>query len=126
MTDVGLGMQYPPDQFRRHHGGYVLTDQPAALSYIPPAPFQENTTGGTNTITRLGIGNYKVTLPGLKAFDSVAVATAYGDNSGYCTVESWGAIDSRNPTTANVRCFDKTGAPADSRFTLLYLTNAER
>jgi hypothetical protein len=43
---------------------FVWANQPAASNYTPSLPFQFNSSGGTNRITRLGAGQYQVKLPG--------------------------------------------------------------
>jgi hypothetical protein len=83
-------------------------------SNTPPAAFSFNSFGGTNTVTRSGVGAYTATLPGFTGFGDTVHVTAYGSDSTYCKVAGWGV------PTVNVRCFTAAGAPADSLFTLVY------
>ncbi|MEV4411314.1 hypothetical protein [Catellatospora sp. NPDC049609] len=78
---------------------------------------------GVNTVSHGGIGSgtYKVWLPGVStgSYDGNLQVTAQHPNSPRrCKVDSW------NPGGAGldvvVRCYDHTGAPADSWFDLTY------
>jgi hypothetical protein len=95
---------------------YVWANDPAAASYTPNLTYQFNSSGAQNTIVRQGVGVYAVTLPGQTAAGGTVEVTAYGLDSDYCKVSSW--VQSGSDTVARVRCFDTTGAPSDSRFTL--------
>jgi hypothetical protein len=95
---------------------YVWADDPAAASYTPSLTYQFNSSGAQNTIARQGVGVYAVTLPDQTALGGTVEVTSYGLGSDYCKVSSWG--QSGSDTVVWVRCFDTTGAPSDSRFTL--------
>lgn len=93
-------------------GGYLWADQPTADTYTPSAAYQYNATGARNTITRSGVGQYMATFPGVSLSGGSVEVTAYGSGSEYCKVASWGN------DTVWVNCFDSSGAPADTYYTL--------
>jgi hypothetical protein len=103
--------------------GYVWADQPTSPSYTPNLNFQDNSSGGINTITRIGVGLYRVRFPGL-ATDSnggTVNVTTYGASGGgrlYCGVIAWGAAGS--DILVDVRCADMSGALVDSRYDATY------
>jgi hypothetical protein len=92
---------------------YVWANQQGAASYTPSLSYQYNSTGGTNTITRSGVGVYQVRLPGAGNVSGHVQVTAYGSGSTRCKVQSW--TSTVTAKLVNVRCFDTAGAPADSR-----------
>ncbi|WP_203997647.1 hypothetical protein [Virgisporangium aurantiacum] len=70
--------------------------------------------GGATGFTRWGIGNYRVTFPGLAMGGGHATAGSRGNPSTYCHIAWWG------PGDATVNCFDRTtDLPADSEFSVL-------
>jgi hypothetical protein len=82
-----------------------------------------NPVGLANTVTHggVGTGTYKVYLPGVSTglFDgNLQVTAQHGNSPRRCKVDSW------DPGSAGlhilVRCYDHTGAPADSWFNLTY------
>lgn len=110
-------------------GAYVWAGSSTTSSYTPSPSYQFNgfvpeaSATTSNTIGRVGTGQYDVTIPrdGVPvAHDSVAV-TAYG-SSGECRPAWW----SRGSTTTVVRvqCRNAAGTLADSAFNLSYLTDA--
>lgn len=104
-------------------------DQALNEAYEAAANSSFNATGAANTITRIDVGHYQLTLPGLAAdamgnaqvspytFDE---ATA-GNN---CTIESWAVAEGGADLGVWVDCFDATGAPADTQFNLVYYTSS--
>ena len=101
---------------------YVFANQPTNAAYTPPLNYQYNSTGATNTVTKVAgqVGKYTVKLPGLAAASTGNVqVTAYGPGSEWCNVWNWGP----NGTAQHVQvhCFDAAGAPAESRFTVSYV-----
>jgi hypothetical protein len=96
--------------------GYVWANQPFSSSYNPPTPRSWNSKGGTNTITRSGLGRYMVTFPNLVVSGGNVQVTAYGTNSDYCNVTGWGG------TVVQVACFNRFGLATDSQFTASYTT----
>jgi hypothetical protein len=68
-------------------------------------------TGGAPTLTRLAVGRYRVTFPGLVLTGGHATAGARGNPFAYCQVSSW------SPGAVTVHCYDNsTDAPVDSEF----------
>jgi hypothetical protein len=98
--------------------GYVWADQPTAGYYTPNTYAQFNTTGGVNTVNRVGTGSYIVRLPGLGAAGGTVKVTSFGAIPNRCKVAWWGpdGLDQR----VGVYCYSATGLPADSLFTMTY------
>jgi outer membrane murein-binding lipoprotein Lpp len=88
---------------------FVIANGAAAISN------QYSSTGGNITVTSTGTGVYAVAIPGLSFFyrDHPAVVTPLSDGNNVCYPASYGT------TSANVRCYDDTGAPANTSFSLL-------
>jgi len=104
--------------------GYAFANQPTATApYNSPANYQYNSSGATNTITKVSgsTGVYTVNLPGLAGTGGNPVVTAYGTGSEWCTAWNWAPAGA--DLHIQVRCFSTTGAPANSRFTLSYAKN---
>lgn len=97
---------------------YLWADQPSTPSYTPSTLFQFNSTGGTNTINRTGVGVYDVLLPGFDKLGGNVQVSAYGSSAARCKVVTWN--QDTPGTTAEVACFDASGAPSDHQFTLTY------
>jgi V8-like Glu-specific endopeptidase len=103
---------------------WVWASDPTNPSYPPPPAYQWNTSGATNTITRSSTGVYQILFPSIGASGvsgngaggNVQV-TAYGTGA-YCKVSSWSSLGA--DVTANIRCFDFTGAAKDARFTAVF------
>jgi hypothetical protein len=72
-------------------------------------------------MTRLDVGKYLALLPNLGATAGTVHVTASGNFTQHCKVAYWGPRFS-DPTTQEVavRCFNQSGAPSDSQFTLSY------
>lgn len=103
--------------------GYVWAHQPAVASYPVTTGYEHNSAGGAVSIVRSGPGRYEVRFVGLAAPGGVAHAVAYGsDNSDFCAVQSWGR--SLGDLIVRVRCYDGTGAPADTRFVANFTDHA--
>jgi hypothetical protein len=108
---------------------FVWADQPVASSYTPNTQFQANSTGAINQITRSGVGNYVVRMPGLGGRDqAIGVATsgnvqvnAQGTPSHRCKVV--GSSLTGVELSVSVRCHTTAGAAVDTRFMLLYQAN---
>jgi hypothetical protein len=97
---------------------FVWADKPAASNYTPSLPFQFNSAGGTNRITRLGTGQYQVKLPGPVVADGSVKVTAYGNNANSCQVVEW--LDSAPGQNVFVDCFTPAGALVNNRFTMTF------
>ncbi|MGK4001562.1 hypothetical protein WMF31_02980 [Sorangium sp. So ce1036] len=114
---------------RQVNGGlsysYAWANNPTAASYTPSLSYQEGYIAGDLgdvgidiTAARTSAGRYSVSLPGMSATGSNVQVTAYGSGPEYCKVVGWGG--SETTANVNVACFDESGAPADSRFVLVY------
>lgn len=99
--------------------GYVWADSPAAPAYTPNLAFQANSTGAINTITRSGVGVYRVYMPGLGAAGGHVQVTPYGLTPARCVVWFW--LNNAGTEEINVKCFTMAGAPTDSRFTVTFV-----
>lgn len=97
---------------------YLWADQPSNPSYAPTSLYSYNSTGGTNTVQRSAVGTYTVNLPGLGGANGSVMVTAHGSSSTHCNLVSWGSAPGNRPI--QVRCWDSTGALADSTFSLAY------
>jgi len=106
--------------------GYVWNDRSAApvgVPYTPSLTYQHNSSGGTNTITRNGTGNYAVTFPGLGGGGSVGgivQVTAYGSGPESCKVSNWHPTPSDIAVT--VLCFDASGVQTDTLYDVSFST----
>lgn len=97
------------------HLAYAWGDQPTVGSYTPNALYSSNPVADAMFVNRLDVGTYLVTwrnAAGSLFGMGHAQATAYGSTA-RCTVISFNYNDAR------VACFGPTGAPVDSRFTVL-------
>ncbi len=112
-----LGIAADFDESTAH---YVWANSPSSASYTPSLFYQAYSSASTSlsTITRLGTGQYRVTIPNLKSFDdTLAIVTSYGGSSGHCGVVSWGG----SPVQVFVNCYTAGGVPVDDFFVLYYL-----
>lgn len=102
-------------------GAYAYAEQPTQSNYTPLTGYQGNSFGGNLTVQRNGTGDYLVRIPQGERVDRGAVlANSYGVAGQHCAVDSWTALSTE--TQARLFCFDGSGSPADSRFTLTYLS----
>lgn len=96
--------------------GYVYSQPSGVLNS------QYNSAGPGNTVTHLSLGQWSVTFPGLATpgpVDGSLQSTAVSPQTpARCKVASWSS--SMAGQTAQVNCFDATGAPLDTQFTLTY------
>jgi hypothetical protein len=88
--------------------------------HTAPAAYSRNSAGQTNFVDRTGTGQYSVVLNGLNTSNGNVQVTAYGSTPTHCNVYYWTRV--ADDTVAHVRCFDTSGALADSLFTLRYMT----
>jgi hypothetical protein len=112
-----LGIARDSDESTAH---YVWANSPTLASYTPSIFYQAYSSAGNSlsTITRLGTGQYSVTIPNLKSFDdTLAIVTSYGGSSGHCSVAFWGG----SPVQVRVNCYSSSGVLADDFFVLYYL-----
>jgi len=101
--------------------GFVWGNQPAAPSYVPDPVYAYNSTGGGITITRLGMGSYRILFVGLSAagagHKSNVQVTAYAERT-TCNTGGWSAAGPDLNVT--VTCFYiPDGSMHDSKFTAL-------
>ena len=114
--------------------GWVWANQPSsALSvpYVPPTEWQHNerydmlpaypwrdyAPSALNSVTRTGVGAYRVTFPHFAVSGGTAHVTAYGGNH-TCKIRSWSP--SGGDMNVNVSCFTPGGSPVDGRFSALF------
>ena len=94
--------------------GVVLPNPPA------DAAFTANSTGGTVTSHRLGVGNWTVTFAGLArpaGATEIVIVSAFKDFDHTCTLLSWASAGA--DLTVTLQCFDAGGTPFDGRFSVL-------
>jgi hypothetical protein len=101
---------------------FVYANSPTTANYTPTSATQYNSTGGTNTVIRIGAGSYVVNIPGLSNQHGDVQVTAVGPNASSparCKVESWQS-GANNGTNIYVLCFNSSGAAADELFDVAY------
>ena len=105
-----------------HSTSVLGTGVAAANAYLrqtnanPPVWYFDGywNSGGAPSFTRLGVGRYRVSFPGLALSGGYATAGARGNPYTYCHVAFWSS------SAATVHCFDNTtDLPVDSDFTVL-------
>lgn len=100
--------------------GFVWGNDPTAASYTPSPVYAYNAAGGPISVTRSGVGRYRVTFTGMggngQAGGNVLIS-GYGGGPQHCKAQSWAS--SGADFVVAVRCFDAGGAPADGRYTVL-------
>jgi hypothetical protein len=99
---------------------FLWADQPTAASYTPDTNFQYNSTGGTDTVERLGTGYYRATLPGLTRSGGNAQVTAYRANAS-CKPLDW--YNDTAATYVEIVCHNRRGALIDEEFDLAFALN---
>lgn len=109
----GLGLKGT----ERARVAYLLASRSSASSYTPSSAFSYSSAGGTPHVRRLGSGLYRVELQGMPK-GGAAIVTATGSSARHCGVGSM-RTDAA-PQRVQVRCWDFSGNPADSKFTLAY------
>jgi hypothetical protein len=99
---------------------FVWANQPGVASYAPSASYSFNSLGLPNTVTRSGVGVYRVLLGGMAGANGNVQVTAYGAVNDHCKVASW--VPSGGAMAVNVRCFNRSnGVPADNRFNVVFI-----
>jgi hypothetical protein len=94
--------------------GWVVARQPSTTQYTPAAKDQGNSGGGTNTVHRASVGDYTVLFGDLDTTNVVIHVSTLGTSPRICTVGDHGFLDP--DFVAEVICFDRHGALADSAF----------
>jgi hypothetical protein len=103
--------------------GYVWVDRASESSYPVTNSYRYNSTGGDIQVERPSAGVYAVRFVGMGVPGGVAHARPYGSlNTAICTIVSW--TWAGGDEVVNVRCFDATGTPADTRFTASFTNRA--
>lgn len=88
-------------------------------SYDAAPGYSYNSVGGTNRVTSTGTGTYRVDFEGLGGVVGGNVqVTAYGGSNAYCNVANWSSA--LTTLEVNVACFDGSGNPKDSKFSVSY------
>jgi hypothetical protein len=100
--------------------GWVWADQPSATSYTPNPSYSFNSSGGAVGISRSSTGVYNVSFAGLGSSLVSNVLVSGYSTSGACKVSGWNF----SSASIGVLCFDPSGAPVDSYFTLVYQARA--
>ena len=98
------------------HVAYAWADKPTTASYSPLPYFSSNPSGGPITITRSGVGSYRVEWTYADSHileEGNAQVTAYGSNALCRIITAYGSV-------AEVKCVSPAGTPADTRFSVLY------
>jgi hypothetical protein len=113
-----IGGSAAPSPLPGTSGSYVWANQSTLASYTPSLSYQWDDFGGTNTVTRSGVGAYAVHFTNHALHWGNVQVTAYGDGSEHCKVAFWNTSDG-----AQVRCFNSSGLPVDTRFVVALLDN---
>jgi hypothetical protein len=92
---------------------YAWANNATSASYTPSAIYSYNASGGAITATRAAAGTYQIQFAGLNLGNGHVKVTAYG-SAMRCNVGSWSG------TNINIRCYDSTGALADSRYVVAF------
>jgi hypothetical protein len=104
-----------------------VTSAAGRFGYVDSTPSggivsQFNSSGAVNSVAHVGIGQWIVKLPGLGTpgpIDGSAQATAVNPSvPARCKVGKWASGPAGQQVL--VLCFDATGAPFDTRFTMTY------
>ena len=115
---LSLSLTPAPAQAEISRGkAWVWADQPTTASYTPSTSYQYNSTGGTNKIARLGVGQYRVDLPRLGTASGTVHVSAYNGKH-HCKVVYW--TPSGTTEQVRVNCFNTSGQLVDGRFTTLF------
>lgn len=101
---------------------FTWAGSPDNAAYTADARYTHNPGNDSVNISKKGVGHYDVRFGGLAgkatAGGNVQV-TAYGVEPTYCKVERWSS--QAGAFTATVRCFNKAGRAADSKFSVFVL-----
>jgi hypothetical protein len=106
---------------------WVWGNNPVAPSYTPFAARAYNPAGGAITITRPGVGAYRVRFAGLAPLASTGPGILAGNvqvttfGIGNCALQNW--VASGADVIVALRCFNAAGAATDVPYTVLYTFN---
>ncbi|MBV1910683.1 MAG: DUF5011 domain-containing protein [Kangiellaceae bacterium] len=94
---------------------YAWANNASSESYVPSGSFSYNFHNSTIEATRSGVGVYSMSFSGLQLNGGNFQSVAYG-SSAICNISYW------DPTVAHVNCFDDSGQPVDSQYSLSVTT----
>ncbi len=103
---------------------YAWANSPTQAKYSANKTYAYTPNKNLPKILRVGTGQYRVLFTGFsgnKRPGGHAQVSAYGTDSTRCKVQNWGR-DSGG-MTVNVSCFSAADQPADTKFSLLAVTN---
>lgn len=101
--------------------GWVVARHSSMVNYTPAPKDSGNSSGFINTVTRTGLGRYTVTMHGIGSGGGIAHVTPLGIAPNICIVSEWGGSPDQD---VSVRCFTRSGDPANSKFVVSYLVVA--
>ena len=110
----GTAQAAPPDQYGF---AYSQLASPGG-TYAPDPSRQWVSSGGVATVTPTGVGAYSVIFPGIGVPDGIAHVTAVNRTGEWCQVRAYGP--SGTSERVDLRCFRPGGAPADTRFSVVF------
>jgi hypothetical protein len=102
----------------RQKVAYLWARKPTTRSYTPSTLDRYSSSGGRITVRRLGTGRYEVSFAGMPKGGGAQVTAVSGAERRVCTIA--GITTASTPPRVKVSCFDGSGAPRDTRFTLAY------
>ncbi len=116
---------YKETQKINRYTAYVRANQASSdlnIDYIPSLNYQWNSMDANNSVTRIGVGQYRVRVPKLGTWDGksgTVMVTAYGDDRNFCKVRNW-ALDGTN-VLVYVNCFSALGFAQNNGFTMSFM-----
>lgn len=116
-ADTKFSTSFLDDQAFTGRAAYVYAAQQSTPDYTPDPDYAFNSTGGTNTVHRVGTGSYYVHLPGLASNKGNVQVSAV--HSGLCRALSWGP-GGAGDQVVKVACRDEAGHLADQAFDLVF------
>ncbi|MBA2458445.1 MAG: hypothetical protein H0V43_05745 [Gemmatimonadales bacterium] len=107
---------------------FAFAHQPTAIEYSPTASGSWNP-GGTIKVTRTNPGEYRVVFNGITRHFPINTlghlqVNAVGTGGAHCKVYNWGTDGESPNLLVDVRCYTRAGAPADTKFTVLFVLPA--
>jgi hypothetical protein len=106
----------------QEHWGFAVGLHPNTASYQPGPLSSRDDKNTTVTISHFGTGYYHVEFPGLQPVaenDGTFFATAISNSGATCSAGSMNIFPSK--LDIDVHCYDRTGVPAETRFSANYL-----
>ena len=97
--------------------GWVVARHPSAADYTPAVKDRGNSSGGTNTVQRVGEGQYRVTFEGLGTPGGALIhISPLGTAARLCVIDDWGVSVSEDDYIVLVDCRNRHGSHADTAF----------